>query len=247
MGSRLADFYEKSSRDTLNRIEQLDYAPDFYRKVPGSHYERCVHMLEPLIGSLEDPRALEIGVGSGALLHWLRHAGASPAGVEISQYVVELMREKGFDMYRTDINEEPLPFDDNSFNLVVSMDVIEHVICPVTFMKEVYRVCEPGGHALISTANSRTFKAVYRLLVHGRFPWTSEGNSGWDSGHLHYFTSRDVAHLGRGAGFSIERIEGASLFPPGFRGFLKRAVFGLLPAGFTREFFAGTFLVLFRK
>ena len=247
MGSKLADFYENCSREALNKIKRLDYSPDFYKALPGSHYDHCVSIVEPLVRSQAEPRTLEIGVGTGALLHWLRHAGANPTGVEISETMVDALCEKGFDVHRTDLNEEPLPFPNDSFPLVISMDVIEHVICPISFMKEVYRVCAPGGHALISTANSRTIKAVYRLVVQGRFPWTCEEKHDWDCGHLHYFTSRDVALLGEEMGFGVERNVGVSIFHPGLNGTLKRALFAVLPRGFSREFIAGTFMILFRK
>ena len=52
-----------------------------------------------------------------------------------------------------DLNEFPYPFDDNTFDVVISNQVIEHLIYPVRFLKEVYRMPKPGGYTVISTKN----------------------------------------------------------------------------------------------
>lgn len=48
---------------------------------------------------------------------------------------------------------EKLPFPDNSFDRVVSREVIEHVVNPKAMLREIYRVLKPGGIAVITTEN----------------------------------------------------------------------------------------------
>jgi len=250
MASRLADYYESYYRDKLGSISCLDYNPDFMKHIKGSSLEVSIRILDGLLRQFaeqDSPRVLEAGVGSGALMHWFRHRGLDPEGVDISETVVENLKARGFKVSVHDLNESGLAFPEHSFHLAVSLDVIEHVICPVFFMSELHRVCKPGGYAMVSTANIRSLKRIFHLLFRGRFPQTAEEQHGWDCGHLHYFTSKDISDLGMQAGFETVQVLGASPESTGPRGALKKLFKALLPRGFTREFFDGSFIVLFRK
>lgn len=250
MGSRLSDYYDNYYQEKLKTISNLDYGPDFTRDIRGHHLDLGVKILDDFLKDFrqsDKPRVLEIGVGTGALMHWLKHKGLEPEGVDISETNINNLRDRGFKAYLHDLNETPLQFPENTFDAVVSLDVIEHVICPIFFMSEVYRVCKPGGHAIVSTANVRSLKHIFRLLAQGRFPKTSEEEHGWDCGHLHYFTSKDVAILGKEKGFDVVRILGASLVSNDIKGLTKKLLKTILPSGFAREFLDGSFLVLFRK
>jgi ubiquinone/menaquinone biosynthesis C-methylase UbiE len=44
-----------------------------------------------------------------------------------------------------------LPFHDNTFDLIYSIDVIEHLECPLSALQEYQRVCKKGGHVFIQT------------------------------------------------------------------------------------------------
>lgn len=250
MASQLSGYYDGVFEEKIKNIDILDYSENFHKKIPGSHIQRSVSILESTLSGLkqgETPGVLEIGVGTGAMMHWFRLKGLNPVGVDISQQAVNTLKEKGFDMRLADLNENPLPFSENSFDIVLSLDVIEHVIDPIFFMSELFRVCAPGGHVVISTANSRTLKSMYILMVRGRFPWTSHEKLGWDCGHLHYFTSRDVVELGKNMGFNIVKQDGASLIPGGVKGVLKKSLFAALPSSFTREFLCGNIVFKFQK
>jgi len=250
MANRLSDYYNGYYKKVLGRVENLDYGEDFPESTGDSHYSKCAEAIEGIIGETQDPadlRVLDIGVGTGSMMHWLRHKGITPSGVDISERLVTHLKEKGFDVMLHDMNETPLPVPDRLYDVIIAMDVIEHVICPLFFMEQVRNVCAPGGHVILSTANSRTFKSLYTLAAGGRFPWTCPERDGWDCGHLHYFTSRDIVDLGRRYGFEPFAVEGVSPIRPGTRGLLKKMALAALPRGFRREFFSGTIMVHFIK
>jgi methionine biosynthesis protein MetW len=250
MSSRLTDYYNKYYGAKLKEIHDLDYSEDFYLKVPGSIYSFAIPILNKLISETPTPsalRVLDVGIGTGAMMHWLRHKGIEASGVDLSRNLVVNMLEKGFDVQLTDLNEAGLPFADGEFDIVISLNVIEHVIDPVSFMAEISRVCKPGGHALISTDNSRALKYILELLFKGHFPGTSQEQSGWDCGHLHYFTSKDVVRLAREHGFNVHGSVGVSNISNDLRGSFKKAFFAVLPAAVKREFFSGTFLLYLSK
>lgn len=47
-------------------------------------------------------------------------------------------------------NLECLPFEDNSFDLLLTMDVFEHIFNPLIALKEIYRVLKPGGYYIMT-------------------------------------------------------------------------------------------------
>jgi len=153
-------------------------------------------------------RLLDVGCGDGRFLLQARNRYSQVQGVDISERAVEAACARGLEVRQVDINKSALPFPDGAFDTVVSLDVIEHVIDPYTFVKELGRVLEPDGYLLLSTPNIRYLKRILQLVFTGRFPGTSGDPVGFDGGHLHYFTSRDVAELMRQAELRTERTVG---------------------------------------
>lgn len=98
-----------------------------------------------------------------------------------------------------------LPFEDGSFDAVVSIEVIEHVENQFAFMRELARVAKPGGIVIVTTPNTlnansrlRTLFVGFPLLfdplpIHGHDPRTL-------SGHIHpispYFLAYDALRAG---------------------------------------------------
>ena len=62
------------------------------------------------------------------------------------------LRQAGIDVKTANLNEG-IPFGDGQFQVIASTEVIEHLENPWFFMRELYRVTEPGGMVIISTPN----------------------------------------------------------------------------------------------
>jgi 2-polyprenyl-3-methyl-5-hydroxy-6-metoxy-1,4-benzoquinol methylase len=102
-------------------------------------------------------RVLDIACGEGYGAAALQQSGAANViGVEISEAVCEHARAK----YGLDVrpgSAENIPLDDNSIDVVVSFETIEHLVHPDHFLDECARVLVPGGRLIISTPN----KGIY--------------------------------------------------------------------------------------
>lgn len=94
-----------------------------------------------------DLRILDVGCGTGANLKMLAEFGTAE-GVDLSQQALEFCRERGLDGVRYG-EAENLPFEDNSFDLVTALDVLEHLDDDGAGLNEIFRVLRPGGHALL--------------------------------------------------------------------------------------------------
>lgn len=101
-----------------------------------------------------DLKVLEIGSANGILLYWLRELfGFEVYGIELdpisSQYAKKLIGEDRVFVGHT----HQAPFLDESFDLVIMDQVIEHLAEPFVVLEEAKRALKPGGAIYISTPN----------------------------------------------------------------------------------------------
>lgn len=101
-------------------------------------------------------RVLDAACGEGYGTALLAAAGAEAVGVDIDDTTVEhVRRHHRVDAQVADV--AALPFEDGSFDLVVSFETIEHVDDPERALDELARVRAPDGHVLISTPNATEY------------------------------------------------------------------------------------------
>lgn len=148
-------------------------------------------------------RLLDVGCWNGYLLERIRAAGLyqDHSGVDIVPDGIDATRAKGFQAQVADLNQQGLPFPDAHFDGVTMLAVLEHVFDPYAVIREIYRVLRPGGELVIEVPNVASLTNRLRISL-GRLPVTSR-DSGWDGGHLHYFTKHDLDHFLKSEGFEI--------------------------------------------
>jgi SAM-dependent methyltransferase len=93
-------------------------------------------------------RLLDVGCGAGNMIHHLSRYG-QVKGVEIDPRPVKMAHQRGYDVDQFDATQ-PMPFDDNSFDAVTALDVIEHNQDDLAILADSYRVLKPGGHMIIT-------------------------------------------------------------------------------------------------
>ncbi len=106
---------------------------------------------------------LELGCGEGRGVELLAPSADSYTGIDKIKSVTEALSEK-YPAYKfSDGVFPPFPYEDNSFDTIVTFQVIEHVKKDEEFIKEIYRVLKEGGQALITTPNIK--------MTLSRNPW----------------------------------------------------------------------------
>jgi SAM-dependent methyltransferase len=174
--------------------EQISHIT-FEKRYPRTRNDALVY----LAGSGE--RVLEIGCGTGNVLHNIRSSYKEVYGVEFSKSRAEnlgnyIAKNKMAWKISAGNIEEGLPYESNFFDTILWADVIEHTVNVVAAMKEVVRLLKPGGRVITCTPNVAELRRRIKFIF-GMFPATSEGEEGfagvgendlYDGGHLHYFT-----------------------------------------------------------
>jgi SAM-dependent methyltransferase len=90
-------------------------------------------------------RVLDVGCGTGLTLAMATERGAIAAGIDVTEGLLAVARRRlpGADLRMGDM--ESLPFDDESFDVVLGVNAFQFAGDPVSALKEAARVCRRGG------------------------------------------------------------------------------------------------------
>ena len=76
----------------------------------------------------------------------------------IKEDIIERLEGAGIHLKYCDVLKDSLPFEDNSFDVILFLDVIEHLSAPKKCLQEIKRVLRKGGYLVITTPNLATLK-----------------------------------------------------------------------------------------
>lgn len=139
------------------------------RKDPVFDLERAYadcHQIALQLAAAETPgRALDLGAGQGALSEALKLRGFEVTAADIN---TAQFRASGVMCAKLDLNR-PLPFAGGGFDLVLAVEILEHLESPRAFLREIFRVLRPGGLAVVSTPNITSLPSRVLFLATGCF------------------------------------------------------------------------------
>lgn len=128
-------------------------------------------------------RTLDAPCGSGALALEAVELGLDVHGVDVEQHPELKLDPQRLTL--ADLNKG-VPFEDHSFDTVMSVEGIEHLSCPRDFVAELARVLKPGGQLVISTPNVLSVRSRWRWLTRGYHRhFTPDEHGRASSDHLH--------------------------------------------------------------
>lgn len=127
-----------------------NYAPGHLQ-----HYRDVMARVHRILGTDKVDRVLDVGAVPGHLTAMLKRAGLDVCALDIDpSRVGTLFQSLQIPAYQVDLDSEPLPFSDGSFDLILFSEVLEHLrMQPVAVLREVRRVLRSDGHLLLSTPN----------------------------------------------------------------------------------------------
>ena len=182
--------------------------PDIHERARLDLPERCLYWLRALLGyALPPARVLDLGSGPGAFVALLRWVGFDASGLELSPWVVDFARKAfGIPMRGGLLETQGLPED--SFDVIVLNDVLEHVVNPLELMQQCARLLSPHGFVVVQTP-CYPDPQTHDELVRAEHPVLAMLQ---EREHLHLFSQRSVRQLFNRVGLETVQFEPA-LFP----------------------------------
>ncbi len=143
-----------------------------------------IQTISDMVGGLgKGLRVLDIGCGAGVISDRIREIGNSVTCADLP--TIASLAHKSRELNAVAADAEQLAFASNSFDVVIALELLEHLWNPQSFLDEVYRILEACGHLIIEVP---------------------EGKEGlrWDS-HMQYFTLESLKRM-PGKRFDIREV-----------------------------------------
>jgi len=202
----------QKSFGTLNNFDKVYIEEDFsdVRKIIQKHQKERGRFLDNLRSILDEcpsklPRVLEIGCGTAVDLYIVANRDKCQSyGIDLSGEALKVASSIGksfkYKAHFVKGDAFRLPFSDNSFDLVFSQGVLEHLTDDRAAAKEQIRVLKPGGKLTISVPQKYT---VYTLVKHARIR-----RGTWPWGYESEYSYRKLQSLGERLGLKEKSVMG---------------------------------------
>jgi len=175
-------------------------------------------------------KLLDLGCGNGDFT--IKVAGKigtnKISGIDIVESKIIEAREQKIEIHKADLNNK-LPFADESFDIIIGNQVIEHLSDTDIFVREIHRVLKNGGYTIITTPNLAGIHNILFLLLGIQPPnasvsdyylagtWTLGEKSldpvKFQPSHRRLFTLRALEEFLEYYGFEIDKSIGTEYFP----------------------------------
>lgn len=123
------------------------------------------------------------------------------AGVELFCDATEIAKSTFDDVEVTDIDTAKFDFPQSSFDVILALDVLEHLPRPEITMKTLYKKIRPGGIFIASIPNIAHYSVSLPLFMRGLWEYQDEGLL--DKTHLHFFNRNSAQTLFTDTGLEI--------------------------------------------
>jgi methionine biosynthesis protein MetW len=200
----------------------------YLNRISGGAYRQNKEFILTFLERNEEARVLDIGCGEGDLsLEVMNTVGGMLYGVEVLEKYALRAHTNGINVVMANV-DKGLPFRDESFDVLVSNQVLEHVSDTDNFIRECYRVLRYGGACVLSTPNLASIHNIVALIlgyqpfataVSDEFicgnpldPWNNRKFDSYPR-HKRVFTATSLKKLFEFHGFKIEAFKGSGLHP----------------------------------
>lgn len=158
-------------------------------------------------------KTLDVGCGGGFSCEFMAQRGAIVSGIDRSHKCIVAAQNhavtSGFEIdYRQGFAEN-MPYDDNTFDVAICVDVLEHVADYKKVVSEVHRILKPGGLFFFDTIN-RTFSSQIVMigLMENILQEIRRGVHDWEK----FITPEELSLVMQDIGFGKIEIKGFDLF-----------------------------------
>ncbi len=223
--------------DANTGYSAADAEVERFESLAGSWWDaqgefKLLHQVNPIrlrhvasqAGPLKGKRIADIGCGGGLFSEALAGEGADVVGIDLSKGAVSAARshmaESGLEIeYRVASIEDLVRDEDSGFDVVVCLEMLEHVPDPAAVVGNISRLLVDGGCAVLSTIN-RTVKAYLLMIavLEGVLRVMPRGTHD----HAKFIPPEDLSVWCRSAGLKVTDVTGLKYSPFGKLYYLDR-------------------------
>ena len=155
------DWWDPSGSEAmLHKLNPVRLA--YIRDMVDQHWALDEHSRTPLAGKT----ALDVGCGAGLLAEPLARLGAAVTAVDAAPELIAAAKDHAAGQgLAIDYRATPVEEVQGRFDLVTSMEVIEHVADPAAFVQALARRLAPGGLLILSTPNATAWSRLLTITI----------------------------------------------------------------------------------
>lgn len=198
--------------DEIKKIYDRHYLEGYRKDISGYEFARWKaldHFIRRVLKLKNVATVLDYGGGSGLYINLWRQVvpGADLYFCDISSVALEQLRNQypEYGPRCREVRENKAGFEDAFFDVIVSVEVMEHVVDLDGYLQDIFRLLKPGGRFIWTTpcANSFSIEHLYNVLT-GQIEATSEGFQRWKENpdHLRRLKSAEIKDKLQGVGFN---------------------------------------------
>lgn len=172
------------------------------------------HIIKRYLESLDNvSSALDIGAGTGRDLGYVKklYCDAQIFAIECLPQNIKVLEDSGIKAYSLDIESSKLPFANDSLDLIICNQILEHTKELFWIMHEITRCLKKGGHLIVGVPNIASFHNRIGLLF-GKHPSQAKACSA----HVRCFSKNDFMIFLEECfpkGYLLEEFNGSQFYP----------------------------------
>ncbi len=178
------------------------------------HYQRDTSSPSALTGLT----LLDVGCGGGLIAEPMTRLGATVTGIDATEKNIKTAslhaRQQQLEITYRHTTTDQLVAEKAQFDVVLALEVLEHVADVPQFLQEVATLCKPGGIVLFSTLN-RTPQSYLKAIIGAEYllRWLPRGTHHWQK----FITPAELTIAAEACGLTVTDITGLSMNPISFR------------------------------
>lgn len=173
---------------------------DYVTRQIAAEFGRDLHGAQPFAGL----RIVDIGCGGGLITEPMARLGASVMGVDAAQRNIEVARlhadQQGLQIDYRAVTAESLLAEGCEFDVVLALEIVEHVADPAAFIRSCHGLLRPGGLAVVSTLN-RTMRSFGAAIIGAEWimRWLPRGTHEWNR----FITPDELTQMAQATGLQV--------------------------------------------
>jgi SAM-dependent methyltransferase len=192
-----------------------------YTEKADDYFSSARVEIEPLVPR-SISRVLDVGCGSGATSLWMKSIRdvKFSAGIELNAEAGANAARVLDDVFVGDIQNASGKFLPKSFDLILALDVLEHLVDPWAAVAQLTKLLSGGGAIIASIPNIGHYSVAFPL-VGGNFDYAKDGIL--DRTHLRFFVEQTAIDLMTSSGLVVDQVEYVMKLPTArLRWYLKK-------------------------